>query len=152
MLKKTTFAVLFATFLLDGWVYASDPKTEITERLMKWPQDFNSKDIQGVCGLFASDLIATYPGVTNKGYHEMCHQLTAALNDPEKIMRYEEPEIEQILIEGDLAIVRLVWTLNIAFKHKPDTQQITEIGLDVFRRQSDGSWKIAISYAYPKTK
>lgn len=150
MRKKIILAFLFTMFLFNGWVDASDPTTEITERLKKWPHDFNAKNIQAVCGLFAPDLIATYPGSPNRNHQEMCRQLTAVFNDPDKIMLYDEPKIEQILVEGDLAIVRLVWTLYISFKHKPDTEKITEIGLDVFRRQSDGSWKIAISYAYPK--
>ena len=49
---------------------------------------------------------------------------------------------------GDLAIVRLVWTLNVSSPDTPKAVQSTEPGLDVFRRQPDGSWKISRYIAY----
>ena len=94
-------------------------------------------------------LVASYPGTKDRNYREMCRSLDASLTGADKIFRYETPEIEQILIDGDLAVVRLVWTLKISFKNRTDTETIKEKGLDIFKRQPDGSWKIAISYAYP---
>lgn len=123
---------------------------EIVDLLQKWSNDFNAKNIQGVCGLFAPDLIASYPGGKDRNYEEMCLYLSKALADPEKTFTYEPPEIEQIIIEGDLAVVRLVWLLQISYKHRSDIEVIKEKGIDVFKRQKDGSWKIAISYAYPE--
>lgn len=129
----------------------SKTRLEINHLLQRWPLDFNAKNIQGVCGLFAHDLIASYPGTLDKNYTEMCRQLTASLTDLERIFHYEAPQIEQILIQGNLAVVRLVWILRISYKNRSDVDLIKEKGLDVFKRQADGSWKIAISYAYPET-
>ncbi len=128
----------------------SKSRSEIVNRLQKWPQDFNAKNIQEVCGLFASDLIASYPGTKDRNYEDMCRHLTGVLTDANKTFRYEAPKIEQILINDDLAVVRLVWTLKVSDKNRADTELIQEHGLDVFKRQKDGSWKIAISYAYPE--
>jgi ketosteroid isomerase-like protein len=122
---------------------------EIRRALEKWPRDFNAKDAPGVCGLFAPDLVASYPDQPDKNYDGMCRQLTAALKNPEKTFHYEAPQIEDILVSGDLAVVRLVWTLSITDRNVPAGVTIKERGIDVFTRQKDGAWKISISHAYP---
>lgn len=141
-----TYSSLVFSFENDA---ASKARKEIVDRLQKWPEDFNAKNIKEVCGLFASDLIASYPGTADRNYEEMCRNLTATLTNSDKIFRYEAPKIEQIIIEGNMAVVRLIWTLRTATKNGSETELIKEKGLDVFKRQADGTWKIAISYAYP---
>lgn len=128
-------------------LYASD-YDEIEKVLNQWPVDFNSKNVKGVCGLFSKDLIATYPDAIDKNYDQMCENLTKVLNDKEVEFSYAKPKIEQIIVEGNLAAVRLIWTLKVTPK-QGDPAIINERGLDVFQRQPDGSWKISISYAYP---
>lgn len=130
----------------------SNAPSEILSLLKKWPQDFNSKNIQGVCDLFAPDLVATYPGTKDRNFSEMCHHLTNALTSSQKRYHYDEPEIEQILVSQELAVVRLIWTLNVYDLAKRENTLIKERGLDVFKRQNDGKWKISISYAYPETE
>lgn len=142
-------AALHVNGIAVGSEADSNARNAIIERLNKWPQDFNSKNLRGVCDLFAPDLVASYPGTKDRNYEEMCRQFNSVLTDPEKILQYDAPNIEQIIIKDDLAVVRLIWTLKSSFKNKPETEMIKEKGLDVFKRQKDGSWKIVISYAYP---
>src|SRR5208337_3901354 len=54
-------------------------------------------------------------------------------------MRYA-PDIEEIIVSGDLAVVRLVW--NVSIRRGPTPAISKEPGLDVFRRQPDGRWAI----------
>lgn len=124
-------------------------RQEITDLLKKWPQDFNAKNIQATCGLFAPDLVASYPESQDKNYDEMCRFLETAFQNKDKNFTYEAPQIEQIFIDGDIGVVRLIWQLKIVNKKTLKTEWIKEKGLDVFKRQKDGSWKIAISYAFP---
>jgi steroid delta-isomerase len=49
---------------------------------------------------------------------------------------------------GDTAVVRLVWTFTIREKDKSGQEQSVEPGMDVFRRQADGSWKIVRYMAF----
>ena len=48
-----------------------------------------------------------------------------------------------MIVSGDIAVVRLKWTLTAEAKGKKDTT--TEEGIDIFRRQPDGRWSIAAS-------
>jgi len=127
-------------------------RQEILNLLQQWTKNFNDKNIEAACGLFAPDLLASYPGTADRNYEDMCRFLTAALTDKEKAFSYEAPHIEQIIIDGNIGVVRLIWNLKISHKDGLRTERIEEKGLDVFKRQKDGSWKIVISYAYPATK
>jgi ketosteroid isomerase-like protein len=72
-------------------------------------------------------------------------------DDPAKQFSYDAPDIEEVLVEGDLATVRLMWKLTIRDTSGKVLDTIDENGLDVFRRQPDGSWKIHISHAFSQT-
>lgn len=120
---------------------------EIRALLEKWPKDFNAKKVSQACSLFAHDLIARYPDAPDRDYEAMCSHLRDVMHSQDKTYRYDAPQIEEILISGDLAVVRLIWTLRISDPNVPVKTTIKEIGLDVFKRQKDGKWKISISYA-----
>ncbi len=45
-------------------------------------------------------------------------------------------------------MVRLVWTLTVATPGVAGTVKAEEPGMDVFRKQPDGSWKIVRYIAY----
>ena len=52
------------------------------------------------------------------------------------------------MVVGDLAVVRLTWTLTVRQKDPPRDVTADEPGLDIFRKQPDGSWKISRYIAY----
>jgi ketosteroid isomerase-like protein len=70
----------------------------------------------------------------------ICNVLTRSLNDKTRHYSYVM-DIKEILVFGDAAVVRLVWTLTI---EQPDgsTAKSIEPGMDIFQKQPDGSWKI----------
>lgn len=142
--------MLLASLLFLGTLEAVESdasRQKIIRALQQWPEDFNAKKVEAVCGLFAKDLVASYPGTEDANYDRMCEKLTEAMNDPKKSFHYAAPEIEQVILGDEVAAVRLIWTLTITADGKTET--IREKGLDVFKRQRDGTWKIAVSYAYP---
>ena len=57
-------------------------------------------------------------------------------------------DIKEVIVAGDLAVVRLVWRLKVTVPGAADAVESKEPGLDVFRRQPDGSWKIIRYVAY----
>lgn len=143
--KSVLILALSCTFALHA--SEGESEKEIRRVLNQWPQDFNAKNSKAVCGLFAPDLVASYPGTKDRTYTDMCEQLTHVMNQSDKKYEYQAPEIEQIIVEHDLAAVRLIWTLKIT--NGDQEEVVREKGLDVLKCQKDGSWKIAISYAYP---
>jgi steroid delta-isomerase len=76
--------------------------------------------------------------------------LRAAVRDPYVAYRYSV-EINEIVVYGETAVVRLVWVLEIEKAGSPK-QTMEEPAVDIFHRQVDGSWKISRYLAYPPAR
>lgn len=156
MIYKWIFSLFIASFCISNGAFCEEISPDlkatnaITQLLNQWSKDFNEKNLQGVCHLFAPDVIASYPGTKDRNYSDMCQQFSNTLKNSKQLFQYQEPEIEQIVIKDDIAIVRLIWTLKIRDLEQPIKEIIRERGMDIFKKQKDGSWKIMISYAYPE--
>ena len=123
-------------------------KAAITDRLHRWTAAFNAQDLATVCGLFAPDLSYTVDDILNGSRDGLCASIRAALARPDLKLRYDEPTIHEILVSGDLAVVRLTWTLSA---EKNGVRDVTkEEGMDVFRRAPDGLWSIARYIAFSR--
>ena len=125
-------------------------RADIDAALRQWPRDFNARNLDAVCGLFADDVVLAYPGAPDRNRDAFCDQMRVQFRDPSKTFSYDEPDIKEIIVEGDLATVRLFWTLTVRDTSGKVLETIHEDGVDVFRRQPDGSWKIHISHAFTK--
>ena len=100
-----------------------------------------------VCDLFAKDLMSDYRGVPERGYERQCQILQAAFADGARRYHYALV-IKEILVFGEIAIARVTWTLTIRQTTSGVETKIVEPGLDVFRRDSDGKWRIIRYLAY----
>jgi ketosteroid isomerase-like protein len=125
---------------------ADQPERAIRAALAKWTSDFNAREAAHICDLFAPDLVYDYRGFPERDYATLCGLLHRSLADPAKTFTYAL-DIREIIVSGDMAIARVVWTLKVA-SAGGKTAESREPGLDVFRRQPDGSWKIARYIAY----
>jgi len=137
-----------ATSMLAGC--GDSDRADIEAALLQWPRDFNARNLDAVCGLFADDVVLAYPGAPNRNRDAFCDQMRDQFSDPSKTFRYVEPDIKEIIVDGDLATVRLFWTLTVRDTSGNVLETIHEDGVDVFRRQPDRSWKIHISHAFTK--
>ena len=150
MLRRCLATVVLVTLALVATAPAhADPAADeaaIRQRLQRWTADFNAKSLAGVCDLFAPDLLYSIPEVVNGTHETMCTSLTKVLGRSDIQLHYAMPDIHEIIVSGDLAVVRLTWTLTTQMAGARDTT--TEEGMDIFRRQSDGRWSIARFVAF----
>ena len=121
----------------------ADDAADIRARLEQWTDDFNAGRTDKACDLFSKEAISNYRGQPERRYDEICDLLKRSLTDPSKKFHYEL-DLREIIVERDLAVVRLTWTLFIT----PMNITSTEPGMDVFRRESDGKWRIFRYLAY----
>jgi len=120
-------------------------RAAIAARLEDFTAAFNARDASGACDIFAPDLVSTMRGRPDNDRDAVCRRVAAALADRATEMRYR-PDIQEIIVSGDLAVVRLVW--NVTETQGGATRVSQEPGLDVFRRQPDGKWSIARFLAF----
>ena len=145
LLACMVFASLMRAVLL---AHADDAasRAEIEAALTQWTADFNAGDADKVCDLFSRELRVDFRGVPERGYDAQCDLLKRALTDGARTFS-NAFAIKEILVWGDTAVVRLTWTSTIQPK---DGRAITAIepGLDVFRKEKDGRWRIVRYMAY----
>jgi uncharacterized protein (TIGR02246 family) len=115
-------------------------KAAIAKRLQSWTAAFNAHDTAGICDLFAPDLIATVPGDLEGSQNALCERLAALRAKPGLQLHYDNPDIREIIVSEDIAVVRLFWTLTTQNGAVKDVT--TEAGIDIFKRQPDGKWSI----------
>ncbi|MGE3990020.1 YybH family protein [Pseudorhodoplanes sp.] len=125
----------------------SSADSEIRTALETWTEDFNAGRVDRTCDLFARDLIAQYRGAPERGHERQCQLLTKALTD--RARRYHNAlAIREILVFGDIAVARVVWTQTVREIETGKETKTVEPGLDVFRRDADGRWRIIRYLAY----
>lgn len=130
---------------VPGWTDASADKAAISDRLHRWAAAFNARDVAGVCDLFAPDLISTVPEALDAGRDVVCARLAAVLARRDVQFHYS-PDIREIVLSGDIAVVRLYWTLTI--QRGDDREVGREAGMDIFARQPNGEWSIVRFMAF----
>jgi uncharacterized protein (TIGR02246 family) len=127
-------------------VDAAAGEAAVRSALAAWNADFNAGNADRICNLFAPDLRYDYLGLPERNFEDMCAQLKRVLADQTKTLAYAL-DIKEVVMAGDLAVVRLVWTLS-ARPLEGERVTTQETGMDIFRRQPDGAWKITRFIAY----
>jgi uncharacterized protein (TIGR02246 family) len=143
---KVAAAIIAAHLFMAPQAIARDVD-DIRARLEQWTEDFNERRAEAVCDLFSKDAISNYRGQPERNYAEICDLLQKSLADPARDYRYEL-ELREIIVEGDLAVVRLVWRLFIT----PLNVTSVEPGMDVFRKEPDGKWRIIRYLAFEEVQ
>jgi len=143
------FVLIASLASFAAWsAQAADAAAQIKDTLNQWMADFNAGRADRVCGLFAPDLRATFRGQPERNYAELCDLLKGSLADKEKTFSYGL-DVKEIKVFGDVAIVRLDWTLTTKDKDGRETTSV-EPGMDVFQKQADGNWRIIRYMAYER--
>jgi steroid delta-isomerase len=124
----------------------AEDKAVIMDRVQRWTAAFNAKDSTGVCDLFAPDLIYSIPEVAHGTREMLCTNLAKMLARSDVRLHYDNPDVHEIVVAGDIAVVRLTWTLTTEVNGAKDTTK--EEGMDIFQRQPDGRWSIARFIAF----
>jgi len=141
-MRRGLAIALFALAALPAPARADDAG-DIRARLLQWTDDFNARRVEPVCDLFSKDLVSTVRGQGDADYATRCDILTRSLNDAARSFHYEV-EIHEVIVSGDLAVVRLTWTLFVT----PMNVTAVEPGMDVFRKEADGAWRIVRYLSY----
>jgi steroid delta-isomerase len=135
--------VLLITALAMAQPATADDAAEIRARLTQWTEDFNAGRKDAACDLFSKELISDFRGQGEADYSTRCALIAKAMDDPAHKFRYRL-HIKEIITGAELAVVRLDWMLEVS----PLGQKEVETGMDVFRKENDGAWRIIRYIAY----
>lgn len=107
---------------LDGWVAAA-----------------NRGDYAATMHVWAPDLIGWAPDGPDDSY---ARELQGAKEPPQPVRTTYALKIEEVIVDGSLAVVRDVWTQTTGQDAGADKVG-TFRSFEVWRKQPDGSWKIS---------
>jgi uncharacterized protein (TIGR02246 family) len=124
-----------------------DGAAVIRAELDAWTQAYNARQTDKLCGLFSEDLRYKFGEIRERGYSDICTALHSMLSDTTHHSHYTL-DLREILVYGDIAVVRLIWTLDESKEGSSTTVRSLEPGMDIFQHQKDGSWKIIRYLAY----
>ena len=85
---------------------------QIRTRLNTWRYQFNARNADAVCDLFAPDLVDVFQGQPDRNFDQLCTFLRNSLNNPQLDFHYDL-DIKDVFVSGGLGAVRLVWTLTV---------------------------------------
>jgi ketosteroid isomerase-like protein len=125
----------------------ADRSATIRSELVVWTQAYNTRRADKVCGIFSQDLRYKFGDLPDRGYNDVCTALHRLLADQTYSSHYTL-DLQEILVYGDIAVVRLIWMLDSSQAGSSVTVRTLEPGMDIFQRQSDGTWKIVRYLAY----
>ncbi len=129
----------------------ADGSATIRAELVAWTQAYNARQADKVCGIFSKDLRYKFGEVQDRGYNDVCSALHRLLGDETQRSHYTL-DLREILVYGDIAVVRLIWRLDSSQPGSNATARSLEPGMDIFQRQKDGTWKIIRYLAYTSPK
>jgi ketosteroid isomerase-like protein len=127
----------------------SEAKAEkqIRDSLARWVEASNRGDWKEAVKIWAPDLIGWYPGMPDDTF---AREAEGAAKGGGPRTRYAL-EIKEVMVSGSLAVVRDVWTFSTVGKTGEQTAERVK-SFEVWRRQSDGVWKIARWISAPEPK
>lgn len=149
MLRRAV--LVLALLLAPALAHAEDrsaadraAEAAIRARLAAWTEAFNRGDAAATCELFADDLKSDVQGAPAGDKAAVCARIASALAKSRGKLAYV-CQIHEILVSGDLAMVRLTWVLT----EQPGGNALSrDEGMDIFRRDPDGLWRIARFMAF----
>lgn len=111
--------------------------------ILRSSEAFNASDPVAIMSQYARDIVLSYPGIPDMGYDALV-KAYAEMTAPKPGVKVKtSPEIEEILVSGDLGVIRITWTTITTETNPPREWTRHMKDLQVWRRESDGTWKFA---------
>jgi steroid delta-isomerase len=118
----------------------------IRQKLAGWETAYNAGDRKKTFEIWAPDLVGWYPGIPDVTYAQEKAALDRpAPSGPQSTLHVQ---IVEVLVSGDLAVVRDIWTETPPPASAASATTIPSF--EVWRRQPDGDWKIARWISAPR--
>ena len=98
---------------------------------------------------YARDIVLSYPGIPDQDYATLEKVYGELRSRPADVRVTTAPTFDEVLVSGDLAVVRVRWTTTITRGDQTTTRRLKD--MQIWRRESDGRWMFIRGMHYPDT-
>ena len=124
---------------------ATGDSAAIREAIERGARGFERGDPDAILAHYGRDVVLSYPGVPDQDYETLARAYRELRSRPASVTATTRPTFDEILVSGDLAIVRVRWTTTIrsAATDSTPAREATRWlrDLQVWRRDAAGDWK-----------
>lgn len=110
----------------------------IRKNILTYTEAVIAREHEPILALFAPDILLSYPGIPDQDY-ETLRKLYSEMRTREPGEVTTKPDIEEILVSGDLGFARIVWNTTVTKDGQVTKRQMKD--LQVWRREPDGKWR-----------
>ena len=113
---------------------------EIRAKILRGAEGFERGDPAMILAHYARDVVLSYPGEPDMRYDTLAAGYAQLRARPATVTARTTPTFDEILVSGDMAVVRVRWTTTIAdaAAGRSSTRRMKD--LQVWRRERDGAW------------
>ena len=120
----------------------------IREAIRRGAAGFERGDPETIIAHYARDVVLAYPGVPDMDYAFLRKSYEELRTRPASIRARTVPTFDEVLVMGDLAVVRLRWQTTITDTAAGRTTERRMKDLQVWRREPGGQWMFARGMHY----
>ena len=122
--------------------------TQVLHVFEQWTSAYEKGDLNGSMSIFAPNLVFAFQGSKDQDYEALRKGYVQdfATRAPGTVW---VPRIEEVYVEGTVAIVRSVWELKVKSGSGETQVKARNRSVDILSKGS-GSWRIIRSFNYPE--
>ncbi len=143
------FLLFFSLLLAADFVLAQENDVmAIKNEMNKWMKAYNQKDLNSSVAILAEDYIGLYYGHPDQTSKTIRDENESVFKN-KYLKATLSMEADEIVTSGDLAYVSIKqkWAFKPSISKTP--QVVYEKGILIFKKQSDGKWKMIRSSTFP---
>ena len=126
---------------------AEIPAAAIRASIEKGARGFMSATPDSILAHYARDIVLSYPGIADQDYATLVRSYDELRSRPADVVAKTAPTFDEILVSGDLAIVRVRWTTTISRGSRVSTRYLKDF--QVWRREPGNRWMFIRGIHYP---
>jgi ketosteroid isomerase-like protein len=119
--------------------------SSIRAAIERGARGFERAQPDSILAHYARDIILSYPGIPDQDYATLVRGYAELRDRPATVRATTTPTFDEILVDGNLAVVRLRWTTTIRSGTTATTAPVESTrylrDLQVWRREANGEWR-----------
>ena len=113
--------------------------TEIRSAIERGARGFMNANPDSILASYGRDIVLSYPGIPDMNYSHLEKSYGELRSRPATVMATTVPTFDEILVSGDMGIVRLRWTTTIKDGEREQKRFLRD--LQVWRKEPAGAWR-----------